>query len=70
MKILAGPLKTPESILSEVKPFSTNFYLRTSPEVVERIRSAAPTEQLVITAEYSPRDRVLLVDTVEKGVQE
>jgi hypothetical protein len=67
MKILAGPLKTPGSILSEVKPFSTNFYLRASPEVVAQISGAAPTEQLAITAEYSSGDRVLLVDTVEKG---
>jgi hypothetical protein len=70
MKILAGPLKTPGSILAEVKPFSTNFYLRASPEVVAQISGAAPTEQLAITAEYSSGDRVLLVDTVEKGEQE
>lgn len=67
MKILAGPLKTPGSILSEVKPFSTNFYLRASPEMVAQISEARPTEQLVITADYSQGDRVLLVDTVEKG---
>jgi hypothetical protein len=67
MKILAGPLRTPGAILDEVKPFSTNFYLRASQEVVAQISSAAPTEQLAIFAEYSSGDRVLLVQAVEKG---
>lgn len=67
MKILSGPLKTPGSILSEVKPYSTNFYLRASPEMVAQISGATPTEQLAIIADYSSGDRVLLVDTVEKG---
>ncbi|MGE0684207.1 MAG: hypothetical protein AB7P69_25280 [Candidatus Binatia bacterium] len=70
MKILSGPLRTPGSILSEVKPFSTNFYLRASPETVAQISSATSTEQLAIIADYSSGDRVLLVDTVEKSEQE
>jgi len=67
MKILAGPLRTPDSILSEVKPFSTNFYVRTSPEAATQISSATPTERLTIIGDYSSADRVLFVEGVEKG---
>lgn len=67
MKILAGPLRTPGDILSEVKPYSTNFYLRASQEIAAQISSAAPTEQLTIIAEYHQGDRVLLVQGVEKS---
>jgi hypothetical protein len=67
MRIMAGPLRTPESILSEVKPFSTNFYLRASRDVTAQISSATPAEQLVILAEYSRADRSLLVKGVEKS---
>lgn len=70
LKILAGPLKTPQAILSEVKPFSTNFYLRTSPDMAAQIRNAAPTEQLAIMAEYSQADRALLVSKIEKEKQD
>ena len=49
-----------------MKPYSTNFYIRASPDVVAQIASAAPTEQLTILAEYSRADRVLLVQNVEK----
>ena len=66
LRIMAGPLRTPGDILSEVKPYSTNFYIRASPDVVAQIASAAPTEQLTILAEYSRADRVLLVQNVEK----
>jgi hypothetical protein len=66
MKILAGPLRTPGDILSDVKPYSTNFYLRTSQEIAAQISSAAPTEQLAIVAEYHQGDRVLYVQGVEK----
>jgi hypothetical protein len=67
MKILAGPLRTPDSILAEVKPFSTNFYIRTSPEVAAQISGAAPTELLTIMGDYSSADRVLFVQGVEKS---
>lgn len=67
MKILAGPLRTPGDILSEVKPYSTNFYLRAPQDVAAQISSAAPTEQLTIVAEYHQGDRVLFVQGVEKG---
>jgi len=67
LRIMAGPLRTPGDILSEVKPYSTNFYIRASPDVVAQITSAAPTEQLTILAEYARADRVLLVQSVEKS---
>lgn len=67
MKIMAGPLRTPESILSEVKPYTTNFYLHASPEITAQITSTAPTEHLTILAEYSSTDRVLRVQSVEKN---
>jgi hypothetical protein len=67
MRIMAGPIRTPDSILSEVKPFSTNFYLRASRDVTAQISSATPAEQLAILAEYSSADRSLLVKGVEKS---
>jgi hypothetical protein len=67
MRIMAGPLITPGDILSEVKPFSTNFYLRGSRDVMTQISDATPGEQLSILAEYSRADRVLLVQSVEKS---
>ncbi len=67
MKIMAGPLRTPESILSEVKPYTTNFHLRTSREITAQITSAAPAEQLTILAEYASADRILRVLSVEKA---
>jgi hypothetical protein len=67
MKIMAGPLRTPESILSEVKPYTTNFHLYASQEITAQIMSATPTEQLTILAEYSSVDRILRVQSFEKG---
>jgi len=67
MRIMAGPLITPGDILSEVKPFSTNFYLRGARDVLTQISDATPGEQLSILAEYSRADRVLLVQGVEKS---
>jgi hypothetical protein len=67
MRIMAGPLITPGEILSEVKPYLTNFYLRGPQEVMAQIGSATPGEQLSILAEYSRSDRVLLVKGVEKN---
>lgn len=67
LRIMAGPLRTPGDILSEVKPYSTSFYLRAPREVVAQIASATPGEQLTILAEYSKADRVLLVQSVEKS---
>ncbi|NOT55712.1 MAG: hypothetical protein HOP18_14015 [Deltaproteobacteria bacterium] len=66
LKVMAGPLRTSESILSEVKPYSTNFHLHASQEILAQIRSAPPTEQLTILAEYSSADRILRVQHVEK----
>ena len=67
MKIMAGPLRTPESILSEVKPYTTNFHLYASREITAQITSATPGEQLTILAEYSSADRILRVQSVEKN---
>jgi hypothetical protein len=62
---MAGPLHTPGSILSEVRPYSVNFRVRASWEDVAKITNAAPTEQLEILALYSSADRSLLVKSVE-----
>jgi hypothetical protein len=69
MRIMAGPLRTPGDILSEVKPYSTNFYLRAPREVLAQLSDTAPTEQVSILAEYSRADRVLLVQSIEKSGQ-
>ena len=67
MKILAGPLRTPGSILSEVKPYLPNFRVRTSRELAAQISGTGPSEQLTLTGEYSRSDRVLFIEGVEKG---
>jgi len=67
MRIMAGPLITPEQILSEVKPYTTNFYLRAPQDVVAQISDTAPSVQLSILAEYSRADRILFVTGVEKS---
>lgn len=67
MRIMAGPLRTPGNILSEVKPFSPNFYIRRSREIAAQIASAGPTEQLSILAEYWRTDRVLSVQSFEES---
>ncbi|MGE0822701.1 MAG: hypothetical protein AB7G75_35150 [Candidatus Binatia bacterium] len=66
MKIMAGPLLTPESILAAVKPYSPNFLVHTSPEISKTIAESSPAERLTILAQYSPSDRILLVQGVEK----
>ncbi len=67
MRIMAGPLRTPGDILSEVKPYSTNFYIRAPRDIVAQISDTSPSQQLTILAEYSRSDRVLLVQSVEKS---
>jgi len=67
LKVMAGPLRTSESILSEVKPYTTNFHLYASQEITAQIMSATPAEQLTILAEYSSADRILRVQSVEKS---
>ncbi|HEV8715079.1 MAG TPA: hypothetical protein VGX03_19895 [Candidatus Binatia bacterium] len=67
MRIMAGPLITPGDILSQVKPYSTNFYLRGPRDVMAQISDSSPSQQLSILAEYSRADRVLLVQSVEKS---
>jgi len=67
MKVMTGPLRTPESILSEVKPYSTNFHFHASREITAQILNAMPAEQLTILAEYSSADRILRVQSVEKS---
>jgi hypothetical protein len=69
MKIMAGPLRTPGDILAEVKPYSTNFYLRTSREIAERLANASPAEPVSILAQYSSADRALLVQNVETNAE-
>jgi hypothetical protein len=66
LQVMAGPLRTPESILAEVKPYSPNFRFYGSQAAITQIASATPIERLVILAEYSSADRVLLVQNVEK----
>ena len=65
-RIMAGPLQTPESILSEVKPYAINFHVRASREFVSLIANATPVERLIILAEYESAGRILLVNQVEK----
>ena len=67
MKVMAGPLRTAESILSEVKPYTPNFHVRTSREIVAQIATAKPTERLTILAEYSRTDRALQIQSFEKS---
>ncbi len=67
MKVMAGPLRTAESILSEVKPYTPNFRIRTSQEIVAQIAAAKPTERLTILAEYSQIDRALQIQSFEKS---
>ena len=67
MRIMAGPLITPGDILSQVRPYSTSFYLRGPREVMAEISDTAPGQQLSILAEYSRADRVLFVQGVEKS---
>ena len=70
MKVMAGPLRTAESILSEVKPYTPNFRIRTSREIAAQVAAANPTEQLTILAEYSQTDRVLQIQSFEKSGDE
>ena len=67
MRIMAGPLRTPGSIIDEVEPYVINFYLRAPQEAVTRIANSQPDEQLTILAQYSSGDRTLLVNNVEKS---
>jgi hypothetical protein len=67
LKVMTGPLRTPESILAEVRPYTTNFHLHASRDATAQIASATPAEQLTILAEYSGADRILQVQSVEKG---
>jgi len=62
MKVMAGPLRTSESILSEVKPYKPNFHVRTSRDITARLVTASPTEQLTFLALYSQSDRVLVIE--------
>ena len=70
MKVMAGPLRTAESILSEVKPYTPNFQVRTSREIAAQIAAANPTERLTILAEYSQSDRALQIQGFEKSSDE
>jgi len=63
--IMAGPLRTPGDILDEVRPYSTNFYIRAPQEIVAQIKEATPAEPVAILAEYSSADRGLMVSGVE-----
>ena len=65
-KLLAGPLRTPSDILAEVKPYTTSFYLRGPKDVIAQVSTAAPTEPIAITGEYSRNGRLLFVQGVEK----
>src|SRR5215510_2472598 len=67
MRIMAGPLRTPGDILSEVKPYSTNFYIRAPRDIVTQLSDTSPSQQVTILAEYSRTDRVLFVQSVNKN---
>jgi len=67
MKVMAGPLRTPDSILSEVKPYTPNFHVRASREIATQIASATSIERLTILAEYSRADRALQIQSFEKS---
>ncbi|MBM4254890.1 MAG: hypothetical protein FJ147_03230 [Deltaproteobacteria bacterium] len=67
IKVMAGPLRTAESILAEVKPYRTSFHIRTSRDIAAQIAAATPSEQLTILAQYSQADRALLIQGFEKG---
>lgn len=69
MQILAGPVLTPGTILSEVSPFTPSFYVRLSPADVKSMTSATPAQRLTIMAEYGRSDRSLLVTGFEKSEQ-
>ena len=69
MKVMAGPLRTAESILAEVKPYTPNFRIRTSPEIAAQLAETSPTERLTILAEYSQSDRALLIQSVQREEQ-
>jgi hypothetical protein len=64
MKIMAGPFRTPDSILSEVKPYKPNFHIRASREITAQLVAAQPTAQLVFRALYSKPDRVLIIENL------
>jgi hypothetical protein len=67
MKVMAGPLRTAESILSEVRAFKPNFHVRTSREITARLVTASPSEQLTFLALYSQSDRVLVIENLEQN---
>jgi hypothetical protein len=69
MKVMAGPLRTAESILAEVKPYTPNFRIRTSREIAAQLAETPPTERLTILAEYSQSDRALLIQSVQREEQ-
>jgi len=69
MKVMAGPLRTAESILAEVKPYTPNFRIRTSRAIAAQLAETPPTERLTILAEYSQSDRALLIQSIQKDEQ-
>jgi hypothetical protein len=66
-KVLPGPLITPGDIFDEVKRYTTSFYVRGPQEAMTQISSAAPTDQLIITAEYASSGRFLFIQSIELG---
>ncbi|MEW6298960.1 MAG: hypothetical protein AB1671_14690 [Thermodesulfobacteriota bacterium] len=64
--IMAGPLRTPGDILDDVRPYSTNFYIRAPEDIVEQIKQSSPAEPIAILAEYVRADRSLMVVGIEK----
>jgi len=70
LRIMAGPVLTPGDILSEVTPYTPNFYIRTAREVATQIASAGPTDRLSILAEYWAANRALSIQSFEKSPAE
>lgn len=66
MKIMAGPLRTPEAILDDVKRHTPNFFIRSSRDIATQIAESGPADRLSILAEYTRADRSLAIQGIEK----
>jgi hypothetical protein len=66
MKIMAGPSRTPEAILDDVKRRTPNFFIRGSRDIATQIAESGPDDRLSILAEYTRADRSLAVQSIEK----
>ena len=63
---MAGPLRTAESILSEVSRIRRTFRCARHGKSPRKLPQTNPTERLTILAEYSQSDRSLQIQGFEK----